>query len=75
MQNTIVYNNNAIKIASTQLPFSNNFVCKSVKLQKYNGVDELHCVVVCTNDSHEPLRMYFCAYSMTGELLACNTLN
>ncbi len=75
MQNVITCNNVTLHIAKKQLPYSNNFVQQSATLQQYKGKDEVHAVVVCTNDSKEPLRMYSCIYSMKGVLLGCCTLN
>jgi len=62
-------------VKGKQRPFSNNFVVQSAKIVKYNGQDEIACVVLCTNDSKEPGRVYFVQYSTKGRLQECNTLN
>lgn len=64
-------------VKGKQRPFSNNFVVQTVKLvQKYKVAfpqqDELHCIVKCTEDSREPNMLYYCIFTGTGKLVACN---
>jgi hypothetical protein len=65
-------------VKGKQRPFSNNFtVDKIVKVvQKYKiafpQCDEVHCYVTCTADSKEPFMQYYCVFTGTGKLIACN---
>jgi len=52
-------------------PFGNNFVVQRASMQ----ANEIEAVVECTKDSREPGRTYYCIYTTSGVLLACNTLN
>ena len=66
---------NNISVKCKQLPFSNKFTARKVRIVQDAGVDEIHLRALCTSDSKEPGRVYACAYSLQGDLLACNTLN
>jgi len=74
-KNTVSAGSYNFVVKGKQRPFSNNFVVQSAKIVKYNGQDEIACVVLCTNDSKEPGRVYFVQYSTKGRLQECNTLN
>lgn len=71
----MIINVNNISVKCKELPFSNKFTASKVRIVQYKGVDEINLQALCTNDSNEPGRIYFCAYSLQGDLLACNTLN
>ena len=58
-------------VTNKNRPFGNDFVVQRVSQQ----ADEIEAVVECTKDSREPGRTYYCIYSTSGTLLACNTLN
>lgn len=62
-------------VKGKQRPYSNNFIVQSAKVVKYNGQDEVSCVVLCTADSLEPGRLYAVQYSTAGRLQECCTLN
>jgi len=78
MQNTVNAGAYSFKVKNTQRPYSNDFtVVRIVRLvQRYKLAfpqqDEVHCVVQCTSTSKEPNMQYFCIFSGTGKLLACN---
>ncbi len=55
-------------------PFGNNFVALKTVPSPFRK-NEIEAVVECTKDSKEPGRTYYCIYSTSGTLLACNTLN
>ena len=69
----ITVNNTVVKIKT--LPFSNKFKATNIKVVQFNGVDEIELYAHCTANSLEPGRIYYCAYSFEGDLLACNTVN
>jgi hypothetical protein len=75
MQNTITVSTLSFNVAKKQRPFSNNFVQNSARIVQHEGGDEVHAYITCTANSQEPGRIYKCAYSMQGELLACCTVN
>lgn len=62
-------------VKGKQRPYSNDFVVQSAEVVKYNGEDEVACVVQCTADSSEPGRLYAVQYSTAGCLQECCTLN
>jgi hypothetical protein len=68
-------NVNSINVQLKELPFSNKFVAKNVRVitHKRDTLFTLHAH--CTADSNEPGRIYYCVYNFKGELEACNTLN
>ena len=74
-KNTVTAGQYNFVVTGKNRPFSNNFIVQSAKVVKYEGQDEIACVVLCTNDSNEPGRKYFAQYSTTGVLMGCNTLN
>ena len=74
-KNTVSAGSYNLVVKGKQRPLSNNFVVQSAKIVQYNGQDEIACVVLCTNDSKEPGRVYFVQYSTKGRLQECNTLN
>jgi hypothetical protein len=71
--NIVTVNN--ITVHCKRGPFGNKFVAKNARIEQYEGQDELVFIAHCTADSVEPGRVYYCAYSLNGELQACNTLN
>jgi hypothetical protein len=62
-------------VTNDNRPFGNNFVVQRANVTKYNGQDEIACVVLCTKDSKEPGRLYSVQYSTQGRLQECCTLN
>lgn len=74
-QNTITVSNTVLRIDNKQRPFSNNFVQRTAQFVLYKGEQEVHAIVVCTQCSNEPGRVYYVAYNMHGVLMGCNTLN
>lgn len=75
--NTITYNNVNISVAKKQRPFSNNFVLLKVAgaVRTRNGRDAVAVYVKCTADSYEPGRIYYCVFTLKGNLLECCTVN
>ena len=73
--NTVSVESYNFVVKGKNRPFSNNFVVQSAKVVQYAGQDEIACVVLCTDDSKEPGRLYFVQYSAKGQLQECNTLN
>lgn len=74
-KNTVSAGQYNFVVTGKNRPFSNDFVVQSAKVVQYEGQDEVACVVLCTNTSKEPGRIYFAQYSTKGELMGCNTLN
>ena len=73
-KNVVSANGFAISVKKTQRPFSNNFV--QIKNIEQVEPNEVQTYVLCTQDSNEPGRIYFVAYSkQTGELVECYTTN
>jgi hypothetical protein len=73
MQNTITLaNNNVVVIAKKQLPMGNNFVVHKILAET---ATEVECVVRCTATSKEPGRLYYCNYTLQGDIIAAQTLN
>ena len=64
-----------VAITGKNRPFSNDFVPQQVKVVKYEGKDEINLLALCTKESDEPGRIYWCAYTMKGKLISCYTLN
>lgn len=62
-------------VHAQQGPFSNKFIVRRAEFEVYEGVEELHVIALCTEDSAEPGRLYSVNYSLQGELMACTTLN
>lgn len=62
-------------VKGSNRPFGNNFVLQRATVVQYEGQDEVEAVVLCTNDSKEPGRLYLCYFSTKGKLEGCNTLN
>jgi|LauGreSuBDMM15SN_2_FD.fasta_scaffold773075_1 hypothetical protein len=75
MQNTVVVAPYSFKVTKTKnKPFGNNF--NTIKaIVSTMQANEIECVVKCTANSKDPNRSYYCIYSTSGELLACNTLD
>lgn len=71
MQNTVCGDGFVVK--AQQLPFGNNFV--QTKVIQQEEPNEVQAYVTCTQNSREPGRVYFVAYSKTGELIECYTVN
>lgn len=65
-------------VKGKQRPFSNDFVVQEIVkvVQRFKIAvpqhDEVHCVVKCTSNSKEPGMYYFCVFTGTGKLIACN---
>jgi hypothetical protein len=75
MENVITVGDVSFKVTSKNRPFGNKFVQQQAKIVQYKGVDEVSAVVLCVKGSKEPGRLYACIFSITGEMIACNTLN
>ncbi len=73
--NTVSVQNYNFVVKGDNRPFGNNFVVQSANIVKYNGQDEIACVVLCTDNSKEPGRLYSVQYSTKGVLQECCTLN
>jgi hypothetical protein len=73
--NTVSVQNYNFVAKGDNRPFGNNFVVQSANIVKYNGQDEIACVVLCTDNSKEPGRLYAVQYSTKGRLQECCTLN
>jgi hypothetical protein len=73
--NTVTAGEYNFVVKGEHRPFSNDFVVQSAKVVQYAGQDEIACVVLCTDTSKEPGRVYFVQYSTKGRLQECNTLN
>ena len=73
--NTVTAGEYNFVVKGEDRPFSNDFVVQQANITKYNGQDEIACVVLCTDTSKEPGRVYFVQYSTKGRLQECNTLN
>lgn len=74
MQNVVCGDGVTIKVSKKQLPFGNNFVQSSILVQE--EPNEVQAYVTCTQNSREPGRIYFVAYSKAnGELIECYTMN
>ena len=58
-------------------PFGNLFTVRKAVIEQYQGKGpkELHAIVLCTDDSREPGRLYSVDWSLDGEMIACSTLN
>jgi len=61
-------------VTNKNRPFGNNFVVQKALVSAFDE-NEIECVVLCTANSKEPGRTYYCIYSTKGSLLCCSTLN
>ena len=61
-------------VTNKNRPFGNNFVVQKALVSEFDE-NEVEAVVLCTADSREPGRTYYCIYSTKGSLLSCSTLN
>jgi hypothetical protein len=61
-------------VTNKNRPFGNNFVVQKALVSAFDE-NEIECVVLCTANSKEPGRTYYCIYSTKGSLLSCSTLN
>jgi hypothetical protein len=74
-KNTVTVGSYNFVVTGKNKPFSNDFIQQSAKVVQYDGVNELACVVLCTENSKEPGRRYFVQYNTKGVLMECRTLN
>ena len=71
-KNTIITPDCNIVVAKRS-PYGNNF--KQKHYVKPVGKNAHAVIVLCTEDSKEPGRVYYCVYTNKGALKECCTLN
>ena len=75
LANTINAAHYTLTISKANRPYKNSFTQKRASIIQLAGEDIIDAVVVCTERSEEPGRIYACYFNTKGKLIACDTLN